>query len=519
MRYILSIVTLIASMSVFAQIDITNRTLCYDKLTKSYLCSVPETTFDDGSIERFTCDTATINFTFLPIVRLHGTFGYDYSEGSVDVIMPDGTTSTLLMPAKAKWRGGTTNVEGKHKRNYHIKFIDDKGKKKDRKFFGLRNDNNWLLDAAQIDMSRVRNRVATDLWNDFATKPYYFGKEPKALTGTRGQFVEVFLNDEYRGIYCMTENIDRSQVKVKKYTENADGTVTIHGQLWKGKTWEYSGLWNYGDYDNTSDTWGGLELKYPDIDDVNPTDWSTMYDCARFFTDCTFEDFILHRDEYVDMPVMIDYYMLITLLCAIDNHTGKNMFWLCYDTKEDKKLTPAVWDLDCTVGQFWDPANPRDDMVSPDNICYDYFWGLKPLFVSDSLDVNNYREQREARWKELRQTFFKEDALVKRYSDYMLMLGKAGAYRREKQRWDGDSDIAGRNFDFDAELTYIKDWLHRRLEVLDVQFPFCPYPDDGISDITIDKTNPRIYTIQGMRVPYKSKPGLYIKNGKKIIIR
>ena len=38
----------------------------------------------------------------------------------------------------------------------------------------------------------------------------------------RGEVVEVYLNDEYRGIYCFTECMDRKQLKLKKFDQ--DGT-------------------------------------------------------------------------------------------------------------------------------------------------------------------------------------------------------------------------------------------------------------------------------------------------------
>ena len=32
---------------------------------------------------------------------------------------------------------------------------------------GMREDNNWIMDAGQIDLFRLRNRIATEIWNDF----------------------------------------------------------------------------------------------------------------------------------------------------------------------------------------------------------------------------------------------------------------------------------------------------------------------------------------------------------------
>ena len=82
------------------------------------------------------------------------------------------------------------------------------------------------MDAGQADLFRLRNRIATELWNDIASKPYYADQETDVLTGVRGQVVEVYLNNEYRGIYCLTECMDRKQLKIKKFDKK---TGEIHG--------------------------------------------------------------------------------------------------------------------------------------------------------------------------------------------------------------------------------------------------------------------------------------------------
>ena len=100
----------------------------------------------------------------LPIIKLTGEFGNDYQRGTFTLLMPDGT-SKVDLEAKIKWRGGSTNIYGKHKRNYKIKFTEN------QQFFDMRTDNNWILDAGQADLFRLRNRIATELWNDIAHKP------------------------------------------------------------------------------------------------------------------------------------------------------------------------------------------------------------------------------------------------------------------------------------------------------------------------------------------------------------
>ena len=79
----------------------------------------------------------------LPIIKLSGDFGYEYQDGIVSIIYPDGSSQDSLT-ARIKWRGGTTNADDKHKRNYKIKFTDD------HRFFGLRNDDSWILELVRL---------------------------------------------------------------------------------------------------------------------------------------------------------------------------------------------------------------------------------------------------------------------------------------------------------------------------------------------------------------------------------
>ncbi len=242
----------------------------WDKLTNTFLASIPDTCFNetvtvsitpdrlwqtytmDGLtesneliIQQLTSETAidicfedttglsteaTLQFTFLPTLNLKGEFGYDYSEGTFMLSCPD-NRKTDTLAANIKWRGGTTNTPNKHKRNYTVKLPND------TTLLGLRDDNKWILDAGQADVFRLRNRVAMDLWNDLSRKPYYADQHPKARNGVSGRVVELFLNDEYRGIYNLSEDLDRKQMKLKKVQDNI-----VYGCLYKVKPYGYGNM-------------------------------------------------------------------------------------------------------------------------------------------------------------------------------------------------------------------------------------------------------------------------------------
>ena len=540
------------SNMVSAQLLIDGRQAIYDSLTNCFLATIAENCFNNNTTLSVTTNegwqlltidgqktgplhtfqslnaeakytvsllnndkdtlTGTIMFTFLPIVQLKGTFGYDYANGTFQLIEPQ-TASGNELSAQIKWRGGSTNTEGKHKRNYKIKFDTD------HSFFGLRNDNNWILDAGQADVFRLRNRIAMDIWNDMARKPYYADKEPSVRNGVRGKVVELFLNNEYRGIYNFSENLDRKQMKLKKADKQ---TGEIHGCLYKVKGYGYG---NMNDtvtimYDNHSEMWTNIEVKYPDLQDADTTDWSTLYHALHFVTFSTDDEFADSVSDYFDIPLITDCSVFIAVVNALDNR-GKNVFWAVYDKAQDKKLTPALWDLDCSMGQEW----VSEDIRGPE-ILFDWQLGLTKRLSKNN--VLHFNDSLNHRYQTLRKDFFTTDSLISRYQYYYRMVKKSGAAQREEAKWSGDTDVRGMTIDFDQEIEYISKWITTHMEWLDgAWFPLDEWYDlyeAGIGDITLQQQSSvreGTYTLGGQRIPdtHNLRPGIYIRNGKKIIIR
>lgn len=544
------LVCLVTSIPSFAQFTINGRSVIYDKVSDTYMVSIPENAFGTDYEASIALDATAgwsnlsiegtdiadnyifkqvegnkiykihaqegdkeintqLTFTFLPLLVMEGTFGYDYAQGNISLLSPDAAEPTNSF-AKVKWRGGSTNTADKHKRNYKIKTLNEKGKKQEISLLGMREDNNWILDAGQIDLFRLRNRIATEIWNDFATKPYYASKEPKAKSGVTGKVVEVILNNEYRGIYSLTEAMDRKELKLKKYD---DKNQEFHGQLWKVSSWDKATFWDIDkDYDNTQETWHAFETKYPDIDDVNPTDYSPLYEAIDFVANSNDEAFKKEVGDYFDIPVLIDYQLFQETLKPVDNN-GKNMYWGIYDVAKSKKLTLAIWDLDASVGQYWQCSTP----LHPNYVLPNTDLGVKDGFNLyhrlSSLNVDNYNEKVASRYQELRKTYFSEENLISRYQGYYDMLVKSGAASREECKWSKDSDIGGYPLNFKSEIEYIKNWIINRLNYLDTnQFPI----STNISEIHQKESlsTKTTYNMLGQKVG-ASYQGLKIKNGKK----
>lgn len=538
------IVALMGSLSSMAQLTMDGVPPVYDSLTKTYMLTVPDSVFGgayhglvqlDSNVTSMKINgvavttevdfpivkgdtsytfvftrggkttSSTIHFTYLPIMTLNGTFSDNYVVGSVQIIIP-GEGQVRNHKARIKYAGSSTDGTWTHKRNYHVKFIDDDGDKMDVSFFGLREDNHWRLDAGTVDMIRFRNKTAHELWADFGAKPYYADLQPQARSYVRGNHVEMFLNGEYRGFYNMMEYMDRKQMKLKKYSvvdddsdatetdDDDDDTFQMHGMMWKTKERTPQTLMMSSGStapDNTQDSWGGFELEYPGLDDVTPTDYSLVYNLIEFVSKSNNNVFNAQAGEYLDLPVLVNYYVFLHTLFAIDN-TDKNIVWACYDSQVDKKLTLAVWDLDATAGQHYidTEGHYHSDDIQPENDLDE-----APATISGMIQSRLFKRLKSlpdfmfnatnCYWR-LRESVLHPDSLVARYAAVYQRLVGCGAMAREEVRWSDTGDIAHRMLTFDDEFDYLCDWLRRRISYLDTHNFAChrgDVNDDGKVDI------------------------------------
>ena len=502
-----------------AQVQFNGKKAAIDKMTGMWLISVPESAYCtdytvavtlDESVTKCTIDgtevtdsytfsdlnagstyhlqvavgtdtvKANIQFTYWPVIQIYGDFvKRPYYQGQVIYTHPDSSRQETIS-SRVRWAGSSTAESDRIKHNFHLKFYNEDGSKKDMSFFGLRSDFHWRLDAGQVDFARVRNRVSKDIWASFAHEPYYAAYEPKTPRNyVRGDFVEVFLNDRYMGIYSLNEHMDRQQLKLKQYDyENNE----FHGGLWKPMKWTYTTVFcNDPAIDATQKVWDQFYVKYPNIDDVNPTNFKTLYDAIQFTLYSSDKEFVDSAKYYFDIPVLCDYYLLTILLQAPDN-VGKNVYYACYDVATDKRLTMAVWDLDCTQGQFYINTGNyyHHPLVGPEvdfrneqmksHLVFNRLWNLDLTFHGLATE----------RYWELRNTTFDPDSIIARYQVYFNEMKRCGADQREMTRWSHGSDLAGRELNFNNELVYLRDWWTRHIAYLDNNV-FIPYPDGDVN--------------------------------------
>ncbi len=406
----------------------------------------------DGTQSQYSLETTT-----LPVVSLQmdACNSETFQEGTFTLTAPEYQSEAQHHSALFRWRGSSSlNYQ---KKSFAIKLIDKNHEKTDASFLGMRSDNSWILDAMAIDKARMRNRVSTDLWNDFAAESVIKQWEPDMTNGTHGHFVEVFLNGQYQGLYCFTEKLDRKQLQLKKTRLG-----NVYGALYKSKYWNNSvGMWQCpSSYDNHATMWEGWELQYPDYTEDEPIDWAPLYNAIDFVAKSNGTQFVKEVENWFDLDVWRDYFLYMNLLFAPDN-MGKNMYLYVYDATITRQIGVAPWDMDATWGRLWEA-----DACPADTNFYNTSHNLHDRLRKE---MPHYDRETAERYADLRETFFATDAIQQRFDTYFALFNESGAGQRETARWSGTDNI---ELDFANEAAYIRQWVEQRLQYLDQVFGY-----------------------------------------------
>lgn len=349
--------------------------------------------------------------------------------------------SNNVLNAGIEIRGRSTSWRPKKSYSFHIWQSSTDSTKKDVSLFGMRNDDDWILDAMNIDEARMRNKVSMGLWGDIC-----FDSENEFIHGKpyiESQFVELFIDFEYLGLFCLTERIDRKQLDLNISDTKFDGL------LYKADFFSNTTRFINLPDTNSSQSWDGWEQVYPDPALLSY--WQPIYDFSDFVMNSKDTEFKEQISNFLNLDNLIDYYIFINTCNAFDNMEA-NMFYARKNANSTFIIYP--WDLDATWGRNWDSKLLPSDLILTNK----YFDRLIEL------DVDKFRKRVQERWNELRKNIITYSNLTYRFTNNFMIITESGAYEREVSRWpDKELDIY-------SEMDYIYSWIASRLDFLDSYF-------------------------------------------------
>lgn len=443
-----------------------------------------------------------------------------YIAGTVQLEDVDGTV--VEFNTQFRQRGATaSNYTMKPSLNMKIRDAEDK--ELDVNLLGLREASSFILDAMAIDRINMRNRVAFDIWNAFSLLPYE--TQFSSRNGTVGKFVEMYINDEYKGIYCLSDKINRKLLGLKKpKTDDAGNLESIRGVLYKHGTSDISDQNTPGFYNDymvyvprSKDAW---ELHEPD-DYPCQEAWTPLVD---LYDSDNYKDYSYVKEHFY-LQNLADYTIFVAALSIGDNWGNKNKFFSVYNIKgsgDETKFIITPWDLDTSLGGSYDGGKYDGNYTN---------WKVTDVIKNSPLPIAAAKSQEEFKnmlvntWMRARCGALAIDSVKNRMQDYANLFISSGAWQRSLDYWQTQKYSEKIVEDLQREIDLIGKWYEARFKEMDEYFGIddsataieniTPSTKD-IDDISSDDI---IYNLQGIRIYRITDSGLYIINGTKVFVQ
>lgn len=280
---------------------------------------------------------------------------------------------------------------------------------------GLRTDEDWVMVALWDDDGLIHNKFSYDVWQDMAAS-----NSVRKDEGTRMEYVELFCNDIYMGVYGLVERMDAKQLGLDK-----------NDILYKCHGFEVA--------DETIEEDFGLSVAY-DIKYPREYDRDTWIPLKEYLDVCAV-DTVTDYDKAVSLLNMenaIDYNIFIMLTWAGDNNLRKNICFVAEymrDGTEQYQMIKVPWDLNFSWGQSTYEGDFDRKLYQPQWIEDPTLWSfdIQAMYQCYPDEIQSLTQER---WRELRKHVLSEERLFAMLDEEFAYLHGSGAYDRNYVRWN-----------------------------------------------------------------------------------
>ena len=346
----------------------------------------------------------------------------------IGIESPNKSQSSTNLPAVARLHGATSQAYPK--KSYGITLDSTAA------LLGMRNSPHWVLNAAYIDRSLMRHKLAYDLFRSLSTPA-----APKFASAS--EFVEVQVNGGYQGVYLLMERVDRQLLGLRLFHSNEASHACIY------KAVDHAA--NFGQAGH-----GGFEQREPDP--LLAPYWQPLDDFTRFVSatsNAEFFDVKTGIASRLDLENAIDFHLLVLLTSNMDGIT-KN-YILARDAQLPGSPAPRFffvpWDYDATFGRNWNAAPVGTDA-----------WLSNALF-DRLLGDATYRAKFVKRWGKLREGLFATPLVQGMIDGNARRLGSAAI--RNAARWPVTDGWYPDHTGCAEDIAQMHTWVEGRVKWLD----------------------------------------------------
>lgn len=409
-------------------------------------------------------------FTGLPALSIHTQpqqeITLDRISAQIRLYDPERADFTQAH-SEIRLRGAGTLVNNQPKRGYRF-WLTQQGRigqmvDQPLPLLGMSSLASWNLLPIYADPSLMREKAGLDIWKGFQTGA------SDSFFGIQGEYVELFVDDVYCGVYLLGETVDKPALATRGHTSRFQQDYLYRGvAAWYDWAFRYEVY--FDPHGKTADC--GFHLRYPDYGSaqVPDADWANLETYLALRDTMDWETFRSCAGELLDVPSVVDYWLLLQALALTDNDFNNVNIW-ARDTGSGYMLSLFPWDLSDSWGGLGGAASMEqlmDDWVweQGEDTLLLYFGGIIPFRLTERVlaaDINGSQTYLAERWAQLRAGVLHDDAIAERFAVYLHQLNDSGAALRDKEKWFGLAEYVTLGEDMIL-------WLQVRCSLLDAYF-------------------------------------------------
>ena len=442
-------------------------------------------------------DSHLSQLTNLPTVSIHtqdGVIPYDKEtdiSSQIAIISKNGT-SLLYEPGGVRERGNASRSFPK--KPYRIKFD-----KKQKPLDAPAKAKKWTLINNYGDKTLMRNLLAFELSRKMGMPYTPFGTA-----------VDVLLNGEYKGCYqlCDQVEVNPGRVEITEMApEDNTGDALTGGYFIEVDAYAYDEVSWFN-----SNNGNPVTIKSPDEDAIT----TNQHEYIRQF----FNKVENQWKTYLDLNTFLRHFLVGELSGNTDTYWSTYMY---KDRGENLMHTGPVWDFDL--------AFENDNRTYPIMRLTDYIYRTKGSCAGNMRQFVNKivvddaaaKAQLKAIWGEVRQAGLTEESMTAYINGWEQTLGQS--QELNFKRWPIMNEYVHQNphlwGSYEAEVQNVRRYMKERIEWMDNKLDYV-YEPAGIHTVAgaKEKRRQELYDLSGRPVSMSApKAGLYISNGKKVVVK
>ena len=361
-----------------------------------------------------------------------------------------------------EWRGSSS--QGFPKKSYGFETKNSILADMDVSLLGMPEENDWILYAPYTDKTMIRDVLTYTL---DASLGHW---------SPRCRYVELFLNGKYEGVYVLMEKIKRNQNRVdiaKLTATDIYGSDLSGGYIIKiDKTTGGGGDGWSSDYTNVVGR-TFYQYDYPKAKEIAAEQKSYIQNWVRNMEKTLFQgkfSGVGSYHEYLNDSSFIDFMIINELAKNVD---GYRLSSYLYKGKNKLINCGPIWDFNLTYGNA-DYYNGwlTSGFQFQANLGTDYW--QNPFWWNKLMQDQNYVTKLKRRWTWIRKNEFSNERITFVIDSLANVISEAQV--RNYQRWPILGQYVWPNwyigYTYSQELTWMKDWITKRLIFLDQQWPY-----------------------------------------------